>query len=790
MNAVDEPAPGTVRVRVKIQGAVQGVGFRPFIYRLAADLSLAGWVINDSRGVFVEVDGPAQVLQRFLARIESEKPPRSIINNLETEWLSAAGFERFEIRHSQDEGAKTVLVLPDIATCSDCLQEILDPADRRFRYPFTNCTNCGPRFTIVQSLPYDRPNTSMSEFHMCPQCLAEYENPLDRRFHAQPNACPLCGPQLFLLGRQGGRLAEGGDALQQACLAISRGEIVALKGLGGFQLVVDAGNERAVALLRARKRREEKPLALMARDLTQAEALVQLSSQAADLLASPEAPILLLCRQPDAPVADNVAPGSPNLGVMLPYTPLHHLLLNELDGPVVATSGNLSDEPICIDEREAVDRLADIADVFLAHNRPIVRHADDSVAWVVNGSFQLLRRARGFAPLPVMVDAPLPTLLAVGAHLKNTVALSVDRQVFISQHIGDLETAAALAAFGRVIQDFLSLYEAEPVAIAHDAHPDYLSTRWAQEQVREGVEEEPGGVARGEVLAGLPLIPVQHHHAHLAACLADAGATGPALGVTWDGTGYGADGSVWGGEFLVGDAASFSRVAHLRPFCLPGGDAAVREPRRVAFSLLWQMYGDEVLEWNHLAPIRSFSMQERGVLARMLQRGVNSPETTSAGRLFDGVAALVGLFPRVSYEGQAAIGLENAAGSERVNDGYPLPLVEETTPDGGISVVLDWQPLVAAILGDLHRSIAISIISARYHNALVGAIVEVAKRMSVPQVALCGGCFQNRRLTETVSASLAQAGFAPLLHRRVPPNDGSISLGQILVAAAKLKSES
>ncbi len=773
----DRMAPAVERVRVEIHGAVQGVGFRPFVYRLAADLSLAGWVINDSRGVFIEVEGPRPALERFLQRVPAEKPPRSIIHSLETEWLPPAGYERFEIRHSQEQGAKTVLVLPDIATCDECLAEVLNPENRRYGYPFTNCTNCGPRFTIIEALPYDRPNTSMRAFTMCPDCQAEYDNPLDRRFHAQPNACPVCGPRLVLLAPDGTDLAETGQALQQAAQAIREGQIVAVKGLGGFHLVVDATNTKAVARLRRRKAREEKPLALMARDLNQARNLVTISPAAEAILTSPEAPIVLLPRREGAAVAGNVAPDNPNLGVMLPYTPLHHLLLRALTDPIVATSGNLSDEPICIDQAEALDRLGGIADLFLVHNRPIVRHADDSVAWLVNGEMQLLRRARGYAPLPVMVERRLPTLLAVGAHLKNTVALSVDRQVFISQHIGDLETAPALSAFERVIADFLRLYEAQPAAIAHDAHPDYLSTHWALDRAAE---------------MGLPLVAVQHHHAHLAACLADAGASGPALGVIWDGTGYGSDGTVWGGEFLLGDAAGFERVGQLRPFRLPGGDKAVREPRRTAFALLWQMYGDEILDWDHLAPVASFSRRERELLARLLARGFNAPVTSSAGRLFDGVASLVGLRQKVNYEGQAAIELEYAA-ETGVREAYPLPLVaggsglDSPSGAGQAEMVLDWGPLLVALLDDLRRQVPPGIMSAKFHNALVEAITLVVCRVGQNPVALSGGCFQNRRLTENLTERLGAAGFEVLVHRQVPPNDGGISLGQLMVAAARLQ---
>ncbi|MEZ4770362.1 MAG: Sua5/YciO/YrdC/YwlC family protein [Caldilineales bacterium] len=482
---------------------------------------------------------------------------------------------------------------------------------------------------------------------------------------------------------------------------------------------------------------------------------------------------------------------------MLPYTPLHHLLLREVDRPLVATSGNLTDEPICTDEHEAVARLGHIADLFLVHDRPIERHVDDSVAWIVEGEVRLLRRARGFAPLPVLLRAPAPTILAVGAHLKNTVALSVGRQVFISQHIGDLETPEAMAAFERVIADFLRLYEAQPVAIAHDLHPGYLSTQWAQErgeterkETREAGEPAalPSFFPSFPYFPSCPLLPVQHHHAHLAACLAEHAVDGPALGVTWDGTGYGTDGTIWGGEFLLGDARDFQRVAHLRPFRLPGGDAAVKEPRRVAFAMLWELYGDEVLDWDFLAPVRALRREERVVLAQMLARGLNAPVTTSAGRLFDGVAALLGLQQQVSFEGQAAMALEFAADPQemgvyqidltRLDDSHPLP------------AILDWQPLVVEIMGDLRRGVSSGMMAARFHNALVEAIVAVARQAGEARVALTGGCFQNRLLTERSAQRLRQAGFEVLLHRQVPPNDGGISLGQIAVAAARLSDQS
>jgi hydrogenase maturation protein HypF len=775
------------RLRIEIHGAVQGVGFRPFVYRLATEHGLTGWVINDTRGVFIEVDGPQPDLEHFLARLAAEKPPRAMIQSLDSAWLDAAGYERFEIRHSDAHGAKTVLVLPDIATCADCLAEVLDPADRRYGYPFTNCTNCGPRFTIIQDLPYDRPNTTMRRFVMCSDCQAEYENPLDRRFHAQPNACPVCGPQLALWSPAGEPVANRDQALERAAEALRAGQILAVKGLGGFHLVVDARNAEAVARLRERKPRRDKPLALMARDLEQARSLCEIPGQAEALLTSAEAPIVLLERRPEATVATNVAPGNPSLGVMLPYTPLHHLLLRELGFPIVATSGNLTDEPICTDEVEAIQRLGHIADLFLVHNRPITRHVDDSVAWIVGGAPQLLRRARGYAPLPVLMPRRLPTILAVGAHHKNTVALSVDRQVFISQHIGDLETAEAMAAFERVIEDFLRLYDVRPVAIAHDMHPDYLSTRWAQEH-----RLEAGDWKTDAAPSPIALIPVQHHHAHLAACLAENGIEGPALGVTWDGTGYGTDGSVWGGEFLLGDAADFRRAAHLRPFRLPGGEAAIKEPRRVALALLWDVYGQAALDRQELAPVGSFRPAERRLLGQMLERGFNTPITTSAGRLFDGVAALLGLHQQVTFEGQAAMALEFAVDAE-VEDAYPLPIAktddegQTTNVSAPSTLVLDWQPLLEGVLEDLQRGVKPGIIAGRFHNALAESILSVAQAVGEPRVALSGGCFQNRVLTERTARRLSEAGFEVLLHRQVPPNDGSVSLGQVLVAAARLE---
>ncbi|MEJ5250750.1 MAG: carbamoyltransferase HypF [Chthonomonadetes bacterium] len=741
------------RVRLVIRGAVQGVGFRPFVYRLATELDLRGWVLNSAQGVFIEVEGEPTLLQQFVKRLYHELPPRAFIQSMEQSVLDPVGYTTFEIRHSEETGEKSAFILPDIATCADCLREIFDPANRRYRYPFTNCTNCGPRYSIIESLPYDRPNTTMKAFTMCAKCREEYENPLDRRFHAQPNACPECGPRLDLWDERGSVLAQHDEALRRAADAIREGRIVAVKGLGGFHLIVDARNEQAVRRLRERKRREEKPFALMYPSLQVVQAHCRVDETEERVLTSPESPIVLLHRKVDADIAPSVAPGNPYLGVMLPYTPLHHLLLAELGFPVVATSGNLSDEPICTDEHEALQRLAGIADLFLVHNRPIARHVDDSVVRVLMGREMVLRRARGYAPLPVLVKEPLPPLLAVGAHLKNTVALSVGRQVFISQHIGDLETPQALEAFRRVTADVQALWEHQPQAVACDLHPDYLSTQSAHRM-------------------GLPVVSVQHHYAHVLACMAENEVAPPVLGISWDGTGYGVDGTVWGGEFLLVTETDFERVAHLRPFHLPGGDRAVKEPRRSALGVLYEMLGEQAFELLG----ERFTAYERHLLAQMLRQGVNAPVTTSAGRLFDAVASLVTGRQVANFEGQAAMELEFLVHSAPGGDSYPFTLSQ------GTPRVLDWSPMVAAILQDVQQGVEPPMIALRFHNTLVEMMVAVAKAVGVERIAFSGGCFQNAYLTERAVHRLTEEGFRVHWHQRVPPNDGGIALGQVVAA--------
>jgi hydrogenase maturation protein HypF len=785
------PSSFRQRLHLEVRGAVQGVGFRPFVYRLANELGLAGWVINSPQGAVVEVEGDGGRIAEFLRRLPDEKPSPCVLHSLTPAFLPPVGDHVFEVRDSTATGTKTAVILPDLATCSDCLREIFDPSNRRFRYPFTNCTNCGPRFSIIEDLPYDRPRTTMKRFLMCTECRAEYENPADRRFHAQPNACPRCGPHLELWDASGNVLAAHDDALRAAADALRRGDIVTAKGLGGFHLLVDARNQDAVLRLRRRKHREEKPFGLMYPSLDSLRQDCQVSETEERLLLSPESPLVLLrrlangaCQRPGesyrgvntprSPVASAVAPGNPYLGVMVPYTPLHHLLLAELGFPIVATSGNRSDEPICLDEHEALTRLAGIADLYLIHNRPIARQVDDSVVRVVLEREMVLRRARGYVPFPVPVARTLPPLLAVGAHQKNTLAIAVGCQVVVSQHVGDLDTLLALKAFCRVAEDLPGLYALEPQAVVCDQHPDYHSTRHAEKM-------------------GLPIVRIQHHYAHIRSCMAEHGLSGRVLGVAWDGTGLGLDGTIWGGEFLrvpatgvtpvplsaTGETpvppSGFQRVAHLRTFRLPGGERAVREPRRTALGLLYELLGEELFDREDLAPLRGFSPTERGLLRSMLRGGMNAPWTSSAGRLFDAAAALLDLRQTVAFEGQAAMELEFAMDGAETTEPYPFVL----TTAG----VLDWGPMIRAILEDIQISVPTGRIARRFHDTLAEMIVATVRAVGERVVALSGGCFQNKYLLEQTVTQLRAMGYLVYWQERIPPNDGGIALGQILAAS-------
>ena len=749
-------------MRIVIRGAVQGVGFRPFVYRLAVESDLSGWVRNSPSGVFVEAEGEQAALNTFLLRLEREKPARAFIQSLEYSLLEPANFQGFEIRKSETDGTADVFIIPDIAVCDECLMEMYNPEDRRYRYPFINCTHCGPRFSIIESLPYDRPNTSMKSFPLCPDCRREYGNPEDRRFHAQPIACPACGPELCLWDETGRTIAGQNDALIETVQFIRRGKIAAVKGLGGFHLICDARNPAAANLLRLRKRREEKPFALMYPSLELIEADCRVAPLERRLLCSPEAPIALLERKEDS-VSPNVAAGNPYLGVMLPSTPLHHLLMKELGAPVVATSGNLSEEPLCIDEREALSRLSGIADVFLVHNRTIVRHVDDSIVRIVLGGELVLRRARGYTPLPIRCKGIGSGVLAVGGHLKNTIAFSLENDVFLSQHIGDLENEKSVEAFHRVIADFRRLYPVEPERVIADMHPDYLSTK----------------AACG---LGIPVIRVQHHHAHVAACMAENEIDGTALGVAWDGTGYGTDGAIWGGEFLLVDNSGFRRAATFRKFRLPGGSTAVREPRRTAMGVLYEILGGDFHAQSDLPTVQAFTPHERALLHSMLDKDIHSPLTTSVGRLFDAVASLCGLRQKISFEGQAAMELEFAAMRSETKEEYPFDITSVSNLEAGIEIV-DWTSLIRAIISDVRMSVSTAEIARKFHNTLAEIILDIARRIGEARIVLTGGCFQNRVLLEETVKRVQSAGFNPFWHQRIPPGDGGIALGQIVAAS-------
>jgi hydrogenase maturation protein HypF len=769
-------APSARRVRVRVGGTVQGVGFRPFVYRLADELGLAGWVLNDTLGVLIEVEGPDSAVAGFLGRLEGEAPPLAVVERIVSEDLGPSGEPGFRIRGSDAAGEPAAPVSPDSATCPECLAELRDPGDCRYRYPFVNCTNCGPRFTIVEGVPYDRPLTTMAGFAMCAACEAEYEDPLDRRFHAQPNACPACGPRARLLDPSGAEVALGAatDAVAAAAAALRVGRIVAVKGLGGYHLACRADEEGAVARLRARKHREDKPFAVMVSGIEAARALALLGPAEEELLASHERPIVLVPRRPADALATAVAPGFRELGLMLPYTPLHHLLLGDLDAPLVMTSGNVSDEPIAYRDDEALERLAPIADLFLSHDRPIHVRTDDSVVRAVSigdsVASLMLRRSRGFVPasLELPVEASRP-LLACGAELKNAFCLAKGRRAWVGHHIGDLENFETLRSFSEGIEHFQRLFAVDPVLCAHDLHPDYLSSRYALE--REGVE----------------LIGVQHHHAHLAACLAEHGEEGPALGAIYDGTGFGRDGTVWGGELLVGGLRDFERVAHLRPVPLPGGRAAIREPWRMACAWAQEALG-EVPE-PPAALAAAAEPRDWRNCGEIVRRGIGSPTTTSMGRLFDAVGALCGAPARVGYEGQAAIELEAFAAADEQGV-YEMPVVPGIEGAAGPAApLLDPRPTVRAVLAETAAGVAPPLVAARFHNTVAATTAQIcadlAAQRGLDTVVLSGGVFQNRRLLERTSALLAAADLRVLVPERLPPNDGGICFGQAAVAAAR-----
>jgi hydrogenase maturation protein HypF len=785
---------------ISVRGIVQGVGFRPFVYGLAVKHNLKGWVYNTSEDVKIEVEGTAEAIERFELELKTKAPPLAHIECITIEYHPPLGYQNFEIRQSQAQAGKYQLISPDVATCQACFGELLNPEDRRYRYPFTNCTNCGPRFTIIEDMPYDRPKTTMRYFQMCPQCQAEYDNPLNRRFHAQPNACPKCGPQVELVDNQGNLITKS-NPIAAASQLLKEGKIVAIKGLGGFLLACDATNDTVVKTLRQRKKRSSKPLAIMVTTVDEAKRHCYISPEEERLLTSPQSPIVLMRWREDSPtsvgVSREVAPNLRFLGIMLPYTPLHHILLRDTGRPLVMTSGNLSEEPIARDNEEALRRLSGIADYFLIHNRDIYSRYDDSVAIVERGTGQLIRRARSYAPYPIRLSFEAKQIIGCGAEEKNTFCLTKDNYAFLSQHIGDMENMETLEHFDSTISLYKRLFHVEPEIIAHDLHPDYLATKYAQEL--------------GE--SGIKLIPVQHHHAHIASCLADNGLESPVIGVAFDGTGMGADGNIWGGEFLIADYRNFRRVGHLEYLPLPGGTAAIKRPYRTAIGYILTLLGEDALndviatlnevkgKQSQLASIGQVTEVEVEVIKRQVERKINSPLSSSMGRLFDAISALLGIRSEIDYEGQAAVELEMAAlvpygeepssviersvSDEAIsgnNESYPYCIVE----DEGVRIVR-LRDLLSVVIEDLHQGISKGRISVKFHNTVARMINEMCHLIAdetpmVSGVALSGGVFQNRLLLRKTVNVLESNGFQVFTHRQVPCNDGGISLGQAVIA--------
>ena len=765
------------RRRIIIQGIVQGVGFRPFVYGQALHRNLVGFVLNDSAGVTIEVEGSPDALDGFQRALREKAPPLARIDSLIIEPVEPCYETAFIIAHSQAGSERHALISPDTATCDDCLRELFDPADRRYHYPFINCTNCGPRFTIVKDVPYDRDKTTMRIFPMCPACQAEYEDPLNRRFHAQPNACPTCGPQTHFI------TLSDHNPITTAAQHLAAGSILAIKGLGGYHLACDALNTEAVQRLRQRKHREAKPFALMVPDLETARRLCQVSDAEAVLLQSHRRPIVLLSQRPDCPVAPAVAPAYNTLGIMLPYTPLHHVLLHAFAEQIqpgqlavlVMTSGNLSDEPIAYQDEDARQRLASIAEGMLAHNRDIHMRCDDTVIRITAGGEQIMRRSRSYVPEPLSLPFDLPApLLACGGHLKNTFCLGKGQQAFVSHHIGDLENLETLTSFREGIEHFKRLFDIYPKAVAYDLHPEYLATKYALDM----------DIPRK--------IGVQHHHAHIASVLAEHGIQGPAIGLAADGTGYGTDGAVWGCEIMSADLLGFERLAHLAYVPLPGGDHAVRQPWRMAAVYLAQAYGDAFLDLD-IPFVRQLDRLKWHVLAQMIARGINSLPTSSLGRLFDAVAALIGLRNEVLYEGQAAIELEILAQQQEkgIHEGQSIIYPFTISTRDQMPTTLDVAPMLRGIVSDIQQGVPASEIADRFHHSIAELLATVCfgtrEQTGLNIIALSGGVFQNRLLLEQLVKRLEGMSFQVYVNRRVPPNDGGISLGQIAVAAAQLQ---
>ncbi len=756
--------------KIGVRGVVQGVGFRPFIYQLAHRHNLSGWVLNTSGSVDIEVEGARADLDAFVDDIRGEKPPQARIDELSVAQAPPAGHKHFKILPSLSRAGQYQLISPDLAACAECVRDFTDPVNRRYRYPFTNCTNCGPRFTIIEDIPYDRPLTTMKDFRMCPACQAEYDNPMDRRFHAQPNACPACGPHLELTDA-GGKAVSGGDAITAASRLLKEGRIIAIRGLGGYLLACDALNDEAVSTLRQRKRRPGKPLAVMLADMDDVKLHCVASKAEKGLLESPPGPIVLLKWRPSSKISRLVAPGLNYLGVMLPYTPLHHLLMRDTGLPLVMTSGNLSEEPIAKGNDEALRRLSGIADYFLKHNRGIYSRYDDSVTMVAAGKTRLLRKARGFAPSPITLPFAAPQVLATGAEEKNTFCLTRGKHAFLSQHIGDMENEETLQHFEATIALYQKMFRIKPELLSCDMHPDYLATKWAE--------------AKAEA-ENLPLVRVQHHHAHIASCMVENGVEEPVIGVSFDVTGYGTDGRIWGGEFMVCDYNGFKRRGHLEYLPLPGGAAAVRKPYRTAIGYLYKLLGKEALS-TKLPFLKTIDEKTLEIITQQVDRSLNSPLTSSCGRLFDAVSALIGVRGEINYDAQAAMELEMAAGGTSVEESYPFTIDSQE----GMRLIR-LKGLFEAIITDMDAGAPIAVISARFHNTISGMIVQMCRQLaeenSLNTVAISGGVFQNRRLLEQAIKELKAAGLKVISQSQVPSNDGGVALGQAVIASMTRRS--
>ncbi len=757
------------RIRATIKGIVQGVGFRPFVYNLAVSRQLKGYVKNTGEGVLLEVQGEDPDVEDFFSAIKRSHPPLAMITEVILKELPIDHLESFEVLGSQETPLKEALISPDVSICDDCKRELLDPKDRRFGYAFINCTNCGPRFSIIMDIPYDRANTTMASFQMCPECSYEYHNPMDRRFHAQPNACFTCGPRLWLLDKDGMEIKTE-DPISLAAIFLSQGLVLAVKGIGGFHLAVNAMDPLAVRRLRERKRREEKPLAIMVKDLDTLRRMALFSRKERYLLQSKERPIVLVRKRKGSNVAEEVAPGHKFLGVMLPYTPIHVLLMNGPFEALVMTSGNLSEEPIVKDNLEALKRLRGIADYFLVHNRDIHQRCDDSVIKVVRGKARAIRRSRGFVPMAIFLEnhfKDMPSTLAVGAELKNTICLTKQNMAFLSQHIGDLENWETYEHFIATIEHLKKILDINPRVLAHDLHPDYMSTMYAMEA------------------QGIQKIPVQHHHAHIVSCMAENGERGPVIGLAMDGTGFGQDGTIWGGEVLLSWIDGYERLGHLEPCWIPGGDAGVKNPWRMALSLLQRSYGEKAMEVA-LELMGGLDPGEIRMVLEAISKRINSLLTTSLGRLFDGVASLLGIRHKNYYEGQAAMELEMAQAPVRVKP-YDIDLEE------GSELVLLTRGIVEGVVRDIREGRGTGYIAKRFHISISELLKEATLKASqmtlVKKVALSGGCFQNSTLLSHLERSLKAMGFTVLTHSQVPANDGGIALGQALCAGTKAMAE-